>query len=409
MEKTMDKGGHSDRAAPVGSGELLSATAFARATGVSRERLRTWERRFGFPHPFRHDGGPRRYAAADAGRVVAVRRAVAAGVPLAAAIEASRAAAARVAAGSDVVAQVAGAAPVPVVLLAGPPPLEVAWSNAAARLGPGGMEDLDPEPPAAGPVHDAIAALFQPGAVAREIAHPPWRWPDGPATMRSVGFPLHGAPDARPLVALVAIGREEGDALREELAETRAQLARLRREAERHTRWLDALAQLATEFQRDPGPALVERGLDALIRSTNAVDAGLAGLRSGRLVLPGSRRGLVRGGSLTGAAHPDLVRALRDHEGVWLSAAARTAFGMPRGIEASFVPVMVGGEPLGALVTCFNEVEPHDADNRRLLATLSATFGFAMLRDRLTEELAQASAGDEADADALPEDPRAGG
>ncbi|MGB2710218.1 MAG: MerR family transcriptional regulator, partial [Conexibacter sp.] len=63
-------------------GQTVSATAFAELTGISRERLRTWERRFGFPRPVRIGRGPRRYALADAARVVAVRRAAEQGVPL---------------------------------------------------------------------------------------------------------------------------------------------------------------------------------------------------------------------------------------------------------------------------------------------------------------------------------------
>jgi GAF domain-containing protein len=47
----------------------------------------------------------------------------------------------------------------------------------------------------------------------------------------------------------------------------------------------------------------------------------------------------------------------------------------------------VAGEPLGLLVFLFGEVEPHDDDNRRLLTAVSAAMGFALLRDRLTEEL----------------------
>ena len=63
-------------------GQTVSATRFAALTGVSRERLRTWERRYGFPVPHRTDAGPRRYALEDVQRVVAVRRAAEAGVPI---------------------------------------------------------------------------------------------------------------------------------------------------------------------------------------------------------------------------------------------------------------------------------------------------------------------------------------
>jgi len=67
----------------VGKGEqTVTATRFAALTGVSRERLRTWERRYGFPEPHRIDAGPRRYAMEDVQRVVAVRRAAEAGVPI---------------------------------------------------------------------------------------------------------------------------------------------------------------------------------------------------------------------------------------------------------------------------------------------------------------------------------------
>ena len=43
------------------------------------------------------------------------------------------------------------------------------------------------------------------------------------------------------------------------------------------------------------------------------------------------------------------------------------------------------------LVFLFNEVEPHDADNGRLLAAASAGMGFALLRDRLAQELHEAA------------------
>src|ERR671931_195801 len=47
----------------VKDGQTLSATRFAQLTGMSRERLRTWERRYGFPEPRRGGPGARRYAA----------------------------------------------------------------------------------------------------------------------------------------------------------------------------------------------------------------------------------------------------------------------------------------------------------------------------------------------------------
>jgi len=62
-------------------------------------------------------------------------------------------------------------------------------------------------------------------------------------------------------------------------------------------------------------------------------------------------------------------------------------------VQASALPIVVAAEPLGALVFLFNEIEPHDADNRRVLAAFSAAMGFGLLRDRLTRELREAVSG----------------
>ena len=55
------------------------------------------------------------------------------------------------------------------------------------------------------------------------------------------------------------------------------------------------------------------------------------------------------------------------------------------------MPIVVAGEPLGLLVFCSPSVEPHDEDNRRLLTAVSAAMGFALLRDRLAQELREAA------------------
>ena len=55
------------------------------------------------------------------------------------------------------------------------------------------------------------------------------------------------------------------------------------------------------------------------------------------------------------------------------------------------MPIVVAGESLGLLVFVFADVEPHDEDNRRLLTAVSAAMGFALLRDRLAQELREAA------------------
>jgi len=175
------------------------------------------------------------------------------------------------------------------------------------------------------------------------------------------------------------------------LAAAEVALARLGARAERHDRWLDALAALAQTFMHEPGPDAVHEALDVLIRQTRAVDAAVATYVSGRLAVRRSRRGVLEARTLTVSAHPDLGRALRDAEGLWLDATAAHMIGLPPDLPASGVPIAVAGEVLGLLLLVFDEVEPHDDDNRRMLVAVSAAMGFALLRDRLVAELRAAT------------------
>jgi GAF domain-containing protein len=112
---------------------------------------------------------------------------------------------------------------------------------------------------------------------------------------------------------------------------------------------------------------------------------------SGQLVVPSSRRGLLESNPITVSAHPELARCLRDADPTWLDPAASAALGVPPDLHASAMPIVVAGESLGLLVFVFADVEPHDEDNRRLLTAVSAAMGFALLRDRLAQELREAA------------------
>src|SRR4051794_41465531 len=105
--------------------QTVSATRFAQLTGVSRERLRTWERRYGFPSPQRVGDGPRRYALDDVGPVVAVRQAAGAGVPLAEAVARGQAGAAADPPPPATFAAPGGALPRPRLVLSGAGPVRV--------------------------------------------------------------------------------------------------------------------------------------------------------------------------------------------------------------------------------------------------------------------------------------------
>lgn len=376
-------------------GQTVSATRFAALTGVSRERLRTWERRHDFPQPRRVASGPRRYAIDDVQRVVAVRRAAEAGVPLPQAIERARYEDAPGHLAAATFAALVEHAPVPVAALSGPAPLRVEFVNGALRAMTGAPrpgEELTTALPAFydSPSVLTLQQLFATAGDPTEAEHPAWDG-DPHQLARSALFRLPAEPGARPLVAMIGLEGEGESVVRQTLADMRRELEAVRRRDERHTRWLDALAMLAEEFRREPGRAAIDNGLDIVIRQTRAVDGAIAFYVSGQLVMPSSRRGLLESRPVTVAAHPELARCMRDAAPTWLDRAAATALGVPADLHASAMPIVVAGEPLGLLVFVFGEVEPHDRDNRRLLLAVSAAMGFALLRDRLAQELREAA------------------
>ena len=68
-----------------------SVKAAARATGITESRLRTWERRYGIPHPGRSTNGRREYEEGDLGVIRRMASLVSAGVPASEAAEVARA------------------------------------------------------------------------------------------------------------------------------------------------------------------------------------------------------------------------------------------------------------------------------------------------------------------------------
>ena len=52
----------------------LNISGVERETGLSKDVLRMWERRYGFPKPGRDDNGERQYTVADIGKLRAVKR-----------------------------------------------------------------------------------------------------------------------------------------------------------------------------------------------------------------------------------------------------------------------------------------------------------------------------------------------
>lgn len=61
-------------ASPEMPGLLLDISSVERETGLSKDVLRMWERRYGFPKPGRDDNGERQYTSAEVARLRAVKR-----------------------------------------------------------------------------------------------------------------------------------------------------------------------------------------------------------------------------------------------------------------------------------------------------------------------------------------------
>lgn len=365
-------------------GQTVSATEFAELTGVSRERLRTWERRFGFPRPARVAHGPRRYALADAARVVAVRRAAEQGVPLARAIADAAIAPADGETSPATLATIAAVAPIPVVLVSGPEPLRVAYVNAPLQSGgdaiaPG--DRLDALPWFMGSdLERTLRTLFAGDTAALETSHPAWI--GGETLERSIAYRVPGDAGEAPVVALVGIDRDEERRARRELGELQQELTRVRVREQRRQRWLALAASLAERFQHEAGEALLGATVDTLVRRLGAVDAGVALYVAGQLALDTTSRGLLGPHTVTVTRYDDLATLMQHSRPQWLAPATAGAFGVHAGLHCLAVPIGVVGERLGVLLIVFDELAALDEDIRHLLTVVAAGLGFTVLRDR---------------------------
>lgn len=357
-------------------------------TGVSRERLRTWERRFGFPSPLRVGHGPRRYELGDAARVVAVRRAAEQGVPLSDAIAATNATAPSGVSSSTLQA-ISERLPAPVLLLSGPAPVRIEYVNLALadRLGsPAPGTVLGGVAPwlAGSECEEALLALFAGTTRQRECVHPAWSG-FSTQTSRSLLYTLPVEPGRAPLVAMVELAAVDERDLRTELAELRSDRDRLRTLTDRRDRWVVATSELAALFQRETGPTLLQATAETIVRRLPPIDAGIAIYMGGELALGSSTRGLLGPAMVTVTAYADIAAVLRNGVPAWLEPATAAAFGAPADVLLLAVPVAVVGETLGAIIMAMDELRPITGEVGHLLGVLSAAIGFVLLRDRLVE------------------------
>lgn len=359
----------------AGRGPTLSATEFARLTGVSRERLRTWERRHGFPEPVRASGGARRYVLSDVPRSIAVRRAVEAGTPLPQAIADAQAeppaeaTAATLAAGLD-------AAPHAVLVLSGPQPVRVVYANGAARR----QQRMPQVGAVLGEQASALVAPAFAAAAASELTRAPWDEHGGGPPALAV--PLE-AGDGGALLALYDPETPAANAERLDAEQLVAELEGARGELEDARTALELCSEVGVILRERGGVEAIVASTDLLLRRLGAADAALAPYMGGQIVIGRSARGSLGPDMVTVAAHPSLQGALRDGAIAELPPASLSALGLEQGASALAVPAVCAGEPLGALLLLFEGEPSLTAAEHSALHLLGPALGLALMHERL--------------------------
>lgn len=368
---------HAARAQP---GVTLSATEVAQRTGVGRERLRTWERRHGFPVPVRLANNVRRYAASDVRRVLAVKRAVERGTPLSDAIATVIREVAEPAAATLDLGRVVEYAPTPVMAVCGPRPLRVAWLNGAALAVPQMPEAGDELIASGGPVGSAAREaieqlLLSEAEPTRIIDHPDWGGRE--ERRRSLAWRVPAELSDEPLVVLLQLEPSQPEA-------TPSPATSL-------APWVRAVARARQVVQHDRGIPVAQRALAHLANGSGAVDAFLATCHRGELRTATSVRGLLPARLAHLEEEPEVLAAVRSADCTWLSSDARRAIGVPRGVQALVVPMVAGGEIVGIAALAF-------AERRRLpegAAELLLGFGGLLAAGLQREHLAARRGGDQ--------------
>jgi DNA-binding transcriptional MerR regulator len=353
----------------------VSATECARLTGISRERLRTWERRHGFPVPARTAGGRRRYALADVAPMISVRRAVDAGVPLTDAIARVRE---QPVGAPDAAALAAGLdeAPLPTLVIAGPQPLTIVFANRAAR-------SRAETPPAGAQLDGALAeqvgrAFAASGPVRFERA--PWSGDGVPVACVAAAIDDTGG---GALVALYDTETVAAQDARAAAATAQAGLRHLEGELAERDAALDLSDEVARALRALAGVEAIVASVELVLRRLGALDVALAPYMAGQVVLGRSARGLLGPDMLTVAAHPDLASVVRDGEIATLAPDAAAGLEIPAGLGALVVPAACAGEPLGVLIVVFEGEPALGSGALRALATLGTALGLALMQERL--------------------------
>lgn len=350
----------------------ISAPEIARVTGVGRERLRTWERRHGFPTPVRMPNGVRRYLAADVRRIVAIARSIESGVAVADAIAQELAQPTRELAApasfDEALAQCSEA----VIAVSGPAPLTIAWANGATLRCPDAPQVGDDLAEADVLLGTALAELHElmheTGEHGRVIELRDWT-SRVPRAVSVLAWRLTPSAAEQPTVILMQLPQVGASPATPVLDPT--------------TSWSRATAKVRGILAEGRGLGNVQRALAVLLRGTGGVDGFLAVQRPNELRAATSVTGALPGRAIARVQDGELDRAVRSTTVTWLSEHAASPLGTPMRSRTLVVPLMAGGERIGALFLVYPDVlETTDLVNELLLST-GMTIALTLQREHL--------------------------
>lgn len=360
---------------PAAQEPTISAVEMTRLTGVGRERLRTWERRHGFPAPVRGENGVRRYRAADVRPIVTVARLVERGVPLVTAIERAQTEDAGAHDLRDAFGPGLEHAGVPVMAVSGPTPLVVAWTNAeTAKV---------PEAPRCGDVlTEAVPHL---GAVAASQLQRLMAAPEGgcaiiehadwlssfPTPRRSIAWRVSAEASSEPVVVLAQLPDEPRRAAPAVAGDAGV--------------WSAAVGAATAVLAERAGLACIQRALAEFAKHTGAIDGFLAIDHVGTLRAATSVRGTAAARDLPLRFSDPALAAVAAGEVDWLPMEACRAVGaVPRSAVLA-VPLMGGGMLVGAVFLTFPEELALGDVARQQLGALGLILTLALQRERLAQ------------------------
>lgn len=353
----------------------ISASEMSRLTGVERERLRTWERRHGFPVPVRCANNVRRYRAEDVRRVSAIASASAQGVPLAKAIAAIAAAPAP-ATPSIAPGMALSNLPSPAIVVSGPRPLEVIWRNGAAEASAAAPligDDLGADPACFGPTAVEALRRLMAGEVTGAQTFEARDWTTAAALTCQVTAWLLDVPGGVPTAVIAQLPQEQASmAVPSAHAPVGAPA----------TRWAEATAAGRDVLRRDRGLASLQRALAATSQAIGASDAVVALCQGGTLRVARSVRGHVA--PLT--APLDAVEELRDavESGAvtWLGLRAAATLRLDPRTRGLAVPIAVADQVVGVVLFLVREETQLCAVTQEVLLGFGSALGATLERER---------------------------